>query len=562
VGTLRPTVLIALLLGLSGCAEPSAVRIATDAVFPPFHFVDDSGSVTGHDVELAVLATARTGRRSEVVRVESYRALFEGLESGRHDVIAATTGITEERRARYGFTRPYFVTCLAIVVRAGPGEPTTRIALAGRRVAASAGTTSVGAAGSIDGATVVETPSGADALAALRAGEVDAFVADEFEAVELARDDAALRVLEVPAARESYGFILRRDDEALRRALDDALAALEADGTSARLRARFGLERPPDWPVRVTATEEPAWVTYEGDDGPGAGRRIVLISGDEEYRSEEALPQLGRILAARHGFTCTVLFAIDPQTGMIDPDHRRNIPGLEMLRAADLVIIATRFRDLPDEQMSHLATYLARGGPIIGLRTATHAFAMESSPTFRRYSWNSAEPGFEQGFGRQILGETWIAHHGRHGSQSTRGVIAPGAHDHPIARGIARDGQPVVLGQVLDGMTPDSLPAAGEQNDPMMPVAWTRTYPAGDGRRGRVFTTTMGAATDLLAPGTRRMIVNAVYWILGLESALPRDGAAVDLVGDYAPSPFGFGGFRRGVRPADHAPAGRVKGAP
>ena len=56
------------------------------------------------------------------------------------------------------------------------------------------------------------------------------------------------------------------------------------------------------------------WVVYDGGDGPGKGKHVVLVCGDEEYRSEEALPQLGKILATRHGFKCTVLFAIDPRT--------------------------------------------------------------------------------------------------------------------------------------------------------------------------------------------------------------------------------------------------------
>src|SRR5207244_12500945 len=92
------------------------------------------------------------------------------------------------------------------------------------------------------------------------------------------------------------------------------------------------------------------WLVLEGGDGPGKGKHIVLISGDEEYRSEEALPQLGKILSRRHGFKCTVLFPIDPATGAINPDVS-NIPGTGALATADLMIIATRFRDLPDEQM-------------------------------------------------------------------------------------------------------------------------------------------------------------------------------------------------------------------
>ncbi|MFO0844288.1 MAG: hypothetical protein U0797_18140 [Gemmataceae bacterium] len=70
-------------------------------------------------------------------------------------------------------------------------------------------------------------------------------------------------------------------------------------------------------------------MVYKGGDGPGKGKHIVLVSGDEEYRPEEALAQLGRILARHHGFTCTVLFAIDKKTGEIKPNERGNIPGLE-----------------------------------------------------------------------------------------------------------------------------------------------------------------------------------------------------------------------------------------
>src|SRR5712672_1488106 len=81
------------------------------------------------------------------------------------------------------------------------------------------------------------------------------------------------------------------------------------------------------------------WVVYEGGDGPGKGKHIVLISGDEEYRSEEALPQLGKILARRHGFKCTVLFPIDPATGTINPDIS-NIPGTQALANADVMILA------------------------------------------------------------------------------------------------------------------------------------------------------------------------------------------------------------------------------
>ncbi|MCX5676711.1 MAG: hypothetical protein NTX87_17080, partial [Planctomycetota bacterium] len=116
------------------------------------------------------------------------------------------------------------------------------------------------------------------------------------------------------------------------------------------------------------------WVVLEGKEGPGQGKHIVLIAGDDEYRSEEVIPQLAKILAAHHGFKCTVLFAVNKQTGEIDPATLDNIPGLDALQSADLMILFLRFRELPDEQMKRIIDYTDSGKPIMALRTSTHAF--------------------------------------------------------------------------------------------------------------------------------------------------------------------------------------------
>ena len=112
--------------------------------------------------------------------------------------------------------------------------------------------------------------------------------------------------------------------------------------------------------------------------------------------------------------------------------------------------------------------------------------------------------------------------------------------------------RPLLLGQVLEGMQPSDPPVAGKANDPMMPVAWTKTYAGGQGRSGRAFTTTMGSAQDLLNEAFRRLLVNATYWALGMESRIPAR-AEVGLVGAYHPLPFQFGGFAKGVKPVDLA---------
>ncbi len=319
-----------------------------------------------------------------------------------------------------------------------------------------------------------------------------------------------------------------------------------------------------------TARADDRWLVVEGGHGPGAGKHVVLVSGDEEYRSEEALTQLARILAKHHGFTCTVLYAIDPATGEISPNTGDNIPGLESLRTADLMVIATRFRNLPDEQMKEIDDYLRAGKPVIGMRTATHAFNIPVERAYAHYGngYAGGKKEWTDGFGRAVLGERWINHHGHHGHESSRGLLAAAAKDHPILRGIADgdiwgptdvygvrlplpgDSQPLVLGQVLAGMKPESPPVSGGKNDPMMPVAWVKTYAVEGGPTGRVFTTTMGAATDLASEGLRRLLVNACYWATGLEGQIP-EKSVVDVVGTYEPTAFGFNGGKKGLKPAD-----------
>ncbi|HEY7304727.1 MAG TPA: ThuA domain-containing protein [Bryobacteraceae bacterium] len=322
----------------------------------------------------------------------------------------------------------------------------------------------------------------------------------------------------------------------------------------------------------VTAAQmQAAGVTYEGKHGPGHGKYVVLIAGDDaEYHSEEALPQLAKILAVHHGFKCTVLFPINPADGTIDPKYNRNTPGLEALRKADLMVLFMRWRDLPDDQMKEIIDYAQSGRPIIAIRTGTHPFEVKTSKTYEKYNWNSKIPGWEGGFGRKVVGETWVAHHGQHGKQSTRAFYAPGAARNPILRGIGTGEiwvptevyevtlpmlptcRPLLLGQVLSGLHRDDPPVAGKVNDPMMPVAWTNRFKAESGNTARVFTSTMGAADDLESEGLRRLLVNATYWAVGLENKIPAK-ADVDLVGDYHPHSYTSEMYTKGVKPSDLA---------
>lgn len=309
------------------------------------------------------------------------------------------------------------------------------------------------------------------------------------------------------------------------------------------------------------------WCQYDGNEGPGVGRHIVLISGDEEYRSEETMPMLGQLLAKRYGFKCTVLFAVDPESGEINPDNQNNIPGIEALDDADLVILGLRYRQLPDDQMKHFADYVDSLKPIVAYRTSTHAFAydQDSASPYKKYGNRQKEP-WKGGFGQKYLGDTWIAHHGHHAVESTLAVHEETNATLPVLKGVDTiwgptdvyaikhlpDSATVLMrGTVLAGMSPDDEAVAGKKNDPMMPVAWTMIQESPTGAQRRVFCTTMGAATDFVDEDLRRLVVNASFWCLRMEAQIP-DKANVDLVSAFNPTDFGFHGFKKGVKPSDH----------
>lgn len=315
-----------------------------------------------------------------------------------------------------------------------------------------------------------------------------------------------------------------------------------------------------------SCTSAQQYLQFEGKEGPGAGKHIVLIAGDDEYRSEESMPMLGKLLAHRFGFKTTVLFPIDPETGDVVPSFQNNIPGMEQLETADLMILLIRFRELPDEQSRYLSEFLMAGKPIIGLRTSTHAFAYQKNPgsPYAKWDWKSEVPDWEQGFGRKIFGETWVNHHGVHGQEGTRALIdgVLQANDHPILRGVEdiwcasdvygikhlpEDATVLVYGQSTAGMDAEA-PLIWEKS--IMPIAWTKPYHLEGGKPGMAFASTMGASLDFQEEDLRRLIVNAAFWLLEMPEEITPD-SNVQYVGTYQPTMFGFGTFRKGMRIED-----------
>ena len=333
--------------------------------------------------------------------------------------------------------------------------------------------------------------------------------------------------------------------------------------------------------LSITACRAADHIVYEGKDGPGKGKHVVFLTGDEEYRSEEGLPMLAKILSQRHGFKCTVLFSVDAD-GTINPNNGASLSNPAALDSADAIVMLIRFRHWNDEAMKRFHDAVQRGVPIVGLRTATHAFNMPKDSTYGAWTWNNQEGGF----GRMVLGETWVSHWGKHRAEATKGVIEASAKGNPVLRGVTdvfgttdvyeaappADATILMRGLSLKGMNPTDEPAdykkknrAGVEqgiNDPAMPIAWTREVKNEAGKTNKVLCTTMGAASDLTSEGLRRLVVNGVYWGLGLEVPAKADVSYVDPFnplmygtkdGSDASDPHRFRAFKKGVKPGDLA---------
>jgi len=306
----------------------------------------------------------------------------------------------------------------------------------------------------------------------------------------------------------------------------------------------------------VRAAED--YLHFPAKEGAGKGAKVVLIAGDDEYRSEEGLPMLGKILSQRHGFDCTVLFPAGPD-GIIKPADHVLLSNPGALDGAEAIVMLTRFRSWDAAAAAKFDAAFQRGVPIIALRTSTHAFDFQGDHPYKKWSWNFGDGEWKGGFGKHVLGETWVNHHGAHKVEGCRGIVQKGNEKNELLKGVSgvfadsdvytatapADATVLLLGEVTETLKPDSKAVSGPKNNPLQPVFWTREHKNESGKVNRVVTTTMGAATDLLNEGLRRLLVNSVFW--GLKLPVP-EKADVTFVDPYAPSMYGFDSERKNFK--------------
>lgn len=284
---------------------------------------------------------------------------------------------------------------------------------------------------------------------------------------------------------------------------------------------------------------------------------IVFVSGDEEYRSEESLPMLAKLAKRELNAKVTVCYALD-STGIINPNNTNHISNLEALETADLMVIFTRYRTLPKKERDYIVNYAESGKPIVGFRTATHAFKYKD-PSLEY--WNDEWP-------TKVFGQQWITHHG-HFDDGKFPVtqISAIAKEHPILRGfdsfkayswlyhvdggawkLFGDSKPILRGHSLkskhemDGKL-DEFPLTN-------PVAWTKSYTGSSGKKAKVFFTTLGHPYDFKLPVVRKIALNGIFWALDKAHEIPSDGSNVHLDEPFEPNNSGFGTvYKPNLRP-------------
>ncbi len=287
---------------------------------------------------------------------------------------------------------------------------------------------------------------------------------------------------------------------------------------------------------------------------------IVFVTGDEEYRSEESMPMLAKILKRDYGFEVSVCYALN-EDGIIDPNVLDNIEGLEKLEDADMMVLFTRFRALPDSQAQYILDFAESGKPMAGFRTATHAFLYKDDA--QREHLNNNWPA-------RVFGQQWITHHGHFDDGNaplTRVVIADEMSSHSVLNGVGGfdayswlyhvdggdwelqgDSEVLLMGTALQSNHENE--GRLDQYPLTNPVAWTKTYTGESGVSARVFFTTLGHPYDFKDESMRKLALNGILWALGYD--IPDGGADVTPAAPYEPNNSGFGDkFKPNMRPVD-----------
>ena len=213
--------------------------------------------------------------------------------------------------------------------------------------------------------------------------------------------------------------------------------------------------------------------------------KVCLVSASAEYKSHESLAELQRHLESACAVQCTRAFG---------EDKGKDIPGLEALDAADVMVLFTRRVTLDEAPLARVKRFCAAGKGVVGLRTASHAFQ----------NWLEID--------KDLFGGSYKGHYGK--DEPAQVVLAEKAKDHPVLAGVKPFGTPGKLYK-NPSLAPDvTLLLTGTAGDKREPVAWAREVAC-----GRVVYTSLGVPEDFANADFLRLMANAVFWTARREPA-------------------------------------------
>lgn len=216
-----------------------ALRIGTEGTYAPFTFHDDTGALVGFDVEIGRAIAEHIGVEAEFIE-GPWDGLIAGVDANRYDVVINQVGITEERQAKYDFSEPYIASKAALVVRGDNTDITSFESLAGKKSAQSL-TSNFGKLAESFGAELVGTEGFDQSIALVIQGRADATINDSLSFFDFKKQqpDADVKVVATAEDADFSGVLLAKDKPELLAAINEALAAIKADGTYAEISQKY-----------------------------------------------------------------------------------------------------------------------------------------------------------------------------------------------------------------------------------------------------------------------------------------------------------------------------------
>ena len=227
----------------TGCSseegsDSNKLTMATNAEFPPFEYLEN-GEIVGADIEIAQAIAKKLGKELEITNID-FDAALTGAATGKYDMAVAGITANDERRQNMNFSVDYYTASQAIIVMSD-SKIATVADLGGKTIACQEGTT--GEQYLMDNNYAIQSfKTGAEAVAAMTSGKVDAVVIDDAVARSLSsKQNGATKVLDEALTKEAYAIALKKGNDELTKEINKALEELKADGTLAKIFEKYGL---------------------------------------------------------------------------------------------------------------------------------------------------------------------------------------------------------------------------------------------------------------------------------------------------------------------------------